>query len=78
MYWTSATPERNDNFAWMQHILASLDAGGRAAVVMLNTAGTSTDVRERAIRKVLAGPARRASGLAASGRRVGVNELRQL
>ncbi|MGN9808141.1 N-6 DNA methylase [Micromonospora sp. BQ11] len=46
-------PEGNDNFAWIQHILASLDSGGRAVVVMPNTAGTSANARERAIRKVL-------------------------
>ncbi len=46
-------PERNDNFAWLQHCLASLNASGRAAVVTPNTAGTSTNARERAIRKAL-------------------------
>lgn len=48
-------PDGNDNFAWIQHSLASLDVGGRAAVVMPNTAGTSTNTRERAIRRALIG-----------------------
>lgn len=46
-------PPGNDNFAWLQHVFASLAVGGRAAVVMPNTAGTSAHQRERGIRQGL-------------------------
>ncbi len=46
-------PPGNDNFAWLQHVFASLTEGGRAAVVMPNTAGTSAHQRERDIRQAL-------------------------
>jgi type I restriction enzyme M protein len=43
-------PAGNDNFAWIQHVLASLDVGGRAAVVMPNNAGNSANQAECKIR----------------------------
>jgi len=46
-------PPGNDNFAWLQHVFASLAEGGRAAVVMPNSAGTSAHQRERDIRRAL-------------------------
>ncbi|XVV05962.1 N-6 DNA methylase [Actinosynnema sp. CA-248983] len=46
-------PAGNANFAWLQHILASLDEGGRAVVLMPNNAAVSE--RERVIRKKMVG-----------------------
>ncbi|MFE0025946.1 N-6 DNA methylase [Amycolatopsis sp. NPDC059021] len=48
-----APPPGNDNFAWLQHILASLEVDGRAAVVMPNNAAASANQRERVIRQRL-------------------------
>jgi type I restriction enzyme M protein len=46
-------PPGNDNFAWLQHAFASLADGGRAAVVMPNSAATSAHSRERVIRRAM-------------------------
>ncbi|GIH02683.1 hypothetical protein Rhe02_07500 [Rhizocola hellebori] len=46
-------PAHNGNFAWMQHVLASLRPGGQAAVVMPNNASIATNPRERAIRAAM-------------------------
>ncbi|MFF5447106.1 N-6 DNA methylase [Streptomyces sp. NPDC012888] len=46
-------PLDNDNFAYLQHVLASLREGGRAAVVMPNKAGNSGSAAERAIRRAM-------------------------
>ncbi|MFJ8801499.1 N-6 DNA methylase [Streptomyces sp. NPDC102487] len=43
-------PPGSPAFAWLQHVLVSLKADGRAGVVMPVSAGASTDVRERKIR----------------------------
>lgn len=69
-----APPLDNDNFAYVQHVLASLREGGRAAMVMPTKAGNSGSVAETAIRKamvkagvvecVIALPARLFSGTA--------------
>ncbi|MFE3545390.1 N-6 DNA methylase [Nocardia sp. NPDC059177] len=48
-----APPKKNGNFAWLQHVYASLDDGGRAAVVMPNQAGVSEDKAEHAIRAAM-------------------------
>ncbi|MFE3557810.1 N-6 DNA methylase [Streptomyces sp. NPDC059193] len=67
-------PLDNDNFAYVQHVLASLREGGRAAMVMPTKAGNSDSAAETAIRKamvkagvvecVIALPARLFSGTA--------------
>lgn len=44
-------PVGNDTFAWIQHVLASLDVGGRAAVLMPNQAGVSANQHERDVRR---------------------------
>lgn len=46
-------PENNANFGWLQHVVASLDVGGRAAVLMANNASFSANSRERAIRAAM-------------------------
>lgn len=46
-------PVHNGNFAWLQHIISALAPGGRAAVVMPNNAGVSTNPRERTIRTAM-------------------------
>ncbi|OLT37382.1 hypothetical protein BJF79_29555 [Actinomadura sp. CNU-125] len=52
--WPFGTPPtKNDNYAWLQHIVASLGSGGRAAVVMPNAAAVSPDAKERAIRAAM-------------------------
>ncbi|RKT53581.1 type I restriction-modification system subunit M/S [Saccharothrix australiensis] len=52
--WTYGDPPAgNANFAWLQHILDSLDEGGRAVVLMPNNAAVSE--RERVIRKEMVG-----------------------
>ncbi|MGH3734039.1 MAG: N-6 DNA methylase [Micromonosporaceae bacterium] len=43
-------PAHNGNFAWLQYVVASLDHGGRAAVVMPYGAGLSENPQERSIR----------------------------
>jgi len=43
-------PAHNDNYAWLQHVLASLTPDGRAAVVMPNRAAASDDDREQHLR----------------------------
>ncbi len=48
-----APPKKNGNFAWLQHIFASLRDGGRAAVVMPNQAGVTEDKDELAIRAAM-------------------------
>ncbi|MFF6888952.1 N-6 DNA methylase [Streptomyces sp. NPDC012421] len=45
-----APPVDNDNFAWVQHCLARLRAGGRAGIIMPNKAGNSSHKADRAIR----------------------------
>ncbi|MFD7258372.1 N-6 DNA methylase [Streptomyces sp. NPDC059874] len=69
-----APPLDNDNFAYVQHVLASLREGGRAVMVMPTKAGNSGSAAETAIRKamvsagvvecVIALPARLFSGTA--------------
>ncbi|WP_235014845.1 N-6 DNA methylase [Parafrankia sp. Ea1.12] len=44
-------PPGNDNYAWLQHVLASLTPDGRAAVLMPNRAAASDDPREQFIRQ---------------------------
>ncbi|MGW7443252.1 N-6 DNA methylase [Kitasatospora sp. NPDC054795] len=44
-------PGGNDNFAWLQHVMASLATDGRAVVVMPNKAGNSANRAERQIRQ---------------------------
>ncbi|MEV4012502.1 N-6 DNA methylase [Nonomuraea angiospora] len=44
-------PTGNDNFAWLQHILQSLEKGGRAAVIMPQSAGTSVNKAVEDIRR---------------------------
>ncbi|MEV6363202.1 N-6 DNA methylase [Nocardia asteroides] len=47
-------PKKNGNFAWLQHVYASLrEDGGRAGVVMPNQAGTSEDPLEAPIREAM-------------------------
>ncbi|MFD1321667.1 N-6 DNA methylase [Micromonospora sonneratiae] len=46
-------PQGNDNFAWLQHAVASLNVGGRAAVVLPKIACISTNRRERNIRQAM-------------------------
>lgn len=46
-----APPAGNDNFAWLQYVTAALNVGGRAAVVMPNSAGVSANPQELGIRK---------------------------
>ncbi len=46
-------PRHNANFAWLQHALALLTEGGRAAVLMPHGAGSSENSRERAIRAAM-------------------------
>ena len=50
--WPFGTPPaKNDNYAWLQHVVASLEPGGRAGVVMPNAAGVSLDDKEYAVRR---------------------------
>ncbi len=52
--WRFGTPpEGNGNFAWLQHVVSSLAQGGRAAVVMANSASSSEHAQERAIRAAM-------------------------
>ncbi|MBL7496134.1 N-6 DNA methylase [Frankia sp. CNm7] len=44
-------PPGNDNYAWLQHVLASLKPGGLAAMLMPNRAAASDDPREQFIRQ---------------------------
>jgi type I restriction enzyme M protein len=46
-------PANNTNFLWLQHILAVLAQGGRAAVLMPNQATFSENVAERRIRNAM-------------------------
>ena len=46
-------PGHNANFAWLQHAVSMLDDGGRAVLVMPNSASTTDNARERAIRKAM-------------------------
>lgn len=48
-----APPPTNDNYAWVQHVLASLKPGGRAAVLLPNKATVSTQPPEQRIRREL-------------------------
>nr|AAS45789.1 SLV.6 [Streptomyces lavendulae] len=48
-----APPVDNDNLAYVQHALASLRAGGRAALVMPTKAGNSASAAETAIRRAM-------------------------
>jgi type I restriction enzyme M protein len=43
-------PAHNDNYAWLQHAVISLNPSGRAAVLMPNQAAVSSDEKERFIR----------------------------
>ncbi|GIJ29001.1 hypothetical protein Vqi01_41630 [Micromonospora qiuiae] len=43
-------PAHNANYAWLQYVVASLDQGGRAAVVMTHGAGQSENRQEQSIR----------------------------
>ncbi|MEU4341467.1 N-6 DNA methylase [Nocardia sp. NPDC023852] len=54
-YWPfGKPPKKNGNFAWLQHVYASLKkGGGRAGVVMPNQAGTSEDPAELSIRAAM-------------------------
>ncbi len=49
----NAPPKKNGNFAWLQHVFASLRDGGRAGVVMPNQAAVSEDKDELAIRAAM-------------------------
>lgn len=44
-------PPYNDNYAWLQYAITSLAPGGRAAVLMPNQAGVSSDEQEHGIRQ---------------------------
>jgi type I restriction enzyme M protein len=46
-------PTKNANFAWLQHVVMRLSAGGRAAVLMPNNATSSANNREHVIRSAL-------------------------
>lgn len=46
-------PKNNANFAWLQHIWSSLAEGGRAAVVMANSALSSEQAGEGGIRAAM-------------------------
>lgn len=46
-------PQHNANFAWLQHVLAVLTPGGRAAVLMPNGASSSGDGAEQRIRRTM-------------------------
>ncbi len=46
-------PAGNGNFAWLQHVVSSLSLGGRAAVVMANSASSSEHFQEQAIRAAM-------------------------
>lgn len=48
-----APPKSNANFAWLQHIWSSLAEGGRAAVVMANSALSSEQAGEGGIRAAM-------------------------
>lgn len=48
-----APPLDNDNLAWVQHCLARLREGGRAAIIMPNKAGNSGHRAEQSIRRNL-------------------------
>jgi type I restriction enzyme M protein len=46
-------PAHNANFAWLQHVVTKLEAGGRAAVVMPNGAASVRGEGELAIRRAM-------------------------
>ncbi|MFD9781604.1 N-6 DNA methylase [[Kitasatospora] papulosa] len=46
-------PLGNDNLAYVQHVLSTLEEGGSAAVIMPNKAGNSANKAEKAIRRAL-------------------------
>lgn len=46
-------PAHNANYAWLQYVIASLDRGGRAAVVMPHGAGLSENAHEQSIRAAM-------------------------
>jgi type I restriction enzyme M protein len=46
-------PKHNANFAWLQYAVSMLDDGGRAVLVMPNSASTTDNARERKIRKAM-------------------------
>ncbi|MET7423592.1 class I SAM-dependent DNA methyltransferase [Dactylosporangium sp. NPDC005555] len=46
-------PAHNANFAWLQYVVASLDRGGRAVVVMPHGAGLSANPQEQSIRAAM-------------------------
>lgn len=46
-------PESNANLAWPQYAVMSLNEGGRAAVLMPNSAATSSNAKEQRIRHAL-------------------------
>ncbi|MEV0854610.1 type I restriction-modification system subunit M/S [Nocardia fluminea] len=51
----AAPPAKNGNFAWLQHVYASLKVGGRACVVMPNQAAASDNKAETEIRQAMVG-----------------------
>ena len=52
--WTfGVPPERNANYAWLQHIWSKLNAGGAAAVVLANGSMTSNTGGEDEIRRAM-------------------------
>lgn len=52
--WHYGTPPvHNGNYAWLQHVVSQLNAGGRAAVVMPNNAGFTASTREQDIRAAM-------------------------
>ncbi|MFD9817545.1 type I restriction-modification system subunit M/S [Streptomyces violascens] len=48
-----APPPSNDNLAWPQYVLSTLEPGGRACMVMADNAAVSDHPRERAIRQAM-------------------------
>lgn len=46
-------PKNNANFGWLQHATTMLSPGGRAVVLMANSAGFRSGPRERAIRAAM-------------------------
>ncbi|GAA2438410.1 hypothetical protein GCM10010433_44070 [Streptomyces pulveraceus] len=53
-WWTyGEPPTSNANLAWPQYAVMSLNEGGRAAVLMPNSAATSSNLKEQRIRHAL-------------------------
>jgi type I restriction enzyme M protein len=49
--WNFGPPGHKHNYAWLQHVIATLKPAGRAIVLMPNQAAVSIDSREQFIRK---------------------------